>query len=141
MIGSPSPLKLLHKVPALPFGRRTVRRSQVEPRGTSQLTQTERRTRTLKGDKPEGVIYINRDFTLTNTSQLHLGTFIPSWYLWSWECAANHRPVWAPRQSSWHRGWPPLGTYQCFSCSGFSYCQTSWTPKKKKKKIPDLLFK
>lgn len=40
-------------LPALPFGRRTARRSQVGPQGTDQLTQKERRTQTLKTEKPQ----------------------------------------------------------------------------------------
>lgn len=39
---------LITKLPACPFGRRTARHSQEEPQGTGQLTQTERRTQTLK---------------------------------------------------------------------------------------------
>ena len=43
--------KYYHQIPACPFGKQTARRSQVEPRGTGQLTRTERRTQTLKKDK------------------------------------------------------------------------------------------
>lgn len=50
-LSSESKPECYHQIPACPFGKQTARRSQVEPRGTGQLTRTERRTQTLKKDK------------------------------------------------------------------------------------------
>lgn len=64
------------------------------------------------------------------------------WYLWSSVCAGNPLPVWPPRLSSWHKGWPPPGTCRCFSCSEFSCCQTSWRPgRNQNKTIQDSVHK
>lgn len=72
------------------------------------------------------------ELTAYFTASRQTVAFILPSYLSSLECAGNRRPVWPPRLSSWHRGWPPPGICQCFSCSGFSCCQTSWRPGGKK---------